>query len=81
MIGVFVAGALASAVLSALEHWRRATVMLGAALLWLVLVRLTCDSARVGVFAVRSRKFDSVFSGFLGLLLIVLSISVDSLGS
>ena len=64
-----------------MEHWRRATFILGAAMVWLAVVRRTCDSHRVGVFAVRSRRFDSIFSAVIGAALLWLSASVDALGS
>lgn len=55
--------------------------MLGLALLWLTVVRLTCDSSRVGVLAVRSRRFDATFTGVIGALMAFLAYSVDALGS
>ena len=63
------------------EHWRRATFILGTTLLWLVALRLTCDSRVVGVLAVRSRRFDALFLTVLGGLMVFLSASVDALGS
>ena len=63
------------------EYWRRATFLLGLALLWLTVVRLTCDSSRVGVLAVRSRRFDACFTGLLGATMAFLAFSVDALGS
>ena len=76
LFGVGVAGGYALT-----EHWRRATFILGASLLWLAVVRLTCDSRLVGVFAVRSRRFDALFATALGGLMVFLSASVDALGS
>ena len=55
--------------------------LLGAAMIWLAVVRRTCDSDRVGVFAVRSCRFDMAFSTALGAALVWLSASVDALGS
>lgn len=75
-VGVAVSGAYA-----VMEHWRRATFILGAALLWLSVVRLTCDSQRLGVLAVRSRKFDAFYTAIAGGALVYLSSSVDALGS
>lgn len=63
------------------DHWRRATFALGVAMLWLAALRLTCDSAKLGVFAVRSRRFDAAFSAVAGAALMFLSASVDALGS
>lgn len=81
MIVVFCAGFAASAVFSATEHWRRATFTLGAAMLWLALMRLACDSKVIGLLAVRSRRFDAFFCAALGAAMMWLSWSVDSLGS
>src|SRR5699024_11330412 len=64
-------------ILSLMEHWRRATFILGAAMIWLAVVRRTCDSHRVGVFAVRSRRFDMSFSVAIGAALVWLSASVE----
>lgn len=63
------------------DHWRRATFALGVSMLWLAVLRLTCDSAKLGVFAVRSRRFDAAFSTVAGAALMFLSASVDALGS
>lgn len=80
-IALFCLGVVASGVMSLMQHWRRATFLLGAAMIWLAAVRRTCDSDRVGVFAVRSRRFDMAFSTALGAALVWLSASVDALGS
>lgn len=81
MIGLFLAGVAVSGVFAFSEHWRRATVVLGVSLLWLSLVRLSCDSQRVGVLAVRSRRFDAFFTAVLGATMTFLAASVDALGS
>ena len=81
MIGIFVVLVAASAGFAAFEHWRRASFALGTGLLWLTVVRLTCDSERVGILAVRSRRFDAVFTAVLGAAMLFLSTSVDALGS
>ncbi|QPK79639.1 DUF3017 domain-containing protein [Corynebacterium lizhenjunii] len=78
--GVFAAVAL-SGLFAVLEHWRRATFVLGAAMLWLAVVRLSCDSSRVGILAVRSRRFDAVYTTALGAAMVFLAVSVDALGS
>ena len=80
-IALFCLGVVASGVMSLMQHWRRATFLLGAAMIWLAAVRRTCDSDRVGVFAVRSRRFDMAFSTALGAALVWLSASVNALGS
>lgn len=81
MMGIFLAGLAASAILALTEHWRRATFCLGVALIWLAAARLLCDSRLVGIFAVRSRRFDVLFSVLLGGCMAFLALSVDSLGS
>ncbi|HIX79380.1 MAG TPA: DUF3017 domain-containing protein [Candidatus Corynebacterium faecipullorum] len=80
-IGLFVAAVAVSGFYAVFEHWRRATLLLGGALVWLTVVRLTCDSSRVGVLAVRSRRFDACFTGILGAAMAFLAFSIDALGS
>lgn len=81
MAWVFVAGFIASGLFAATEHWRRATFTLGASLLWLTVMRLTCDSKMIGLVAVRSKRFDALFTTALGGLMMWLAWSVDALGS
>lgn len=81
MVAVFGVGFAASALLAASEHWRRATFTLGAAMVWLGVVRLSCDSKQIGVLAVRSRRFDTMFCAGLGAAMMWLAYSVDALGS
>ena len=81
MSAVFVAGFVLSGIYMATEHWRRATFTLGAAMLWLTVMRLTCDSRVIGLVAVRSRRFDALFTTVLGAAMLWLSWSVDALGS
>ncbi|QRP97282.1 DUF3017 domain-containing protein [Corynebacterium sp. FDAARGOS 1242] len=80
-IGLFVVAVVVSGFYAVFEHWRRATMLLGGALLWLTVVRLTCDSSRVGVLAVRSRRFDACFTGILGAAMVFMALSIDALGS
>ena len=81
MAALFVVGFVLSGVYAATEHWRRATFTLGAAMLWLTVMRLTCDSKVIGLVAVRSRRFDALFTTALGAAMLWLSWSVDALGS
>jgi len=81
MAGVFVVGFALSALFSATEHWRRATFTLGAALVWLAVLRYACDSRVIGLVAVRSRRFDALFCTTLGAAMMFLAGSVDALGS
>ncbi|GGG75523.1 DUF3017 domain-containing protein [Corynebacterium pelargi] len=80
-IGIFVGLALASGIYSFGDHWRRASFTLGGAMLLLSLLRLSCDSSIMGIFAVRSRKFDAAFTAAIGGLMLFLSATVESLGS
>lgn len=81
MAALFVLGFVASGLFSATEHWRRATFTLGVSMLWLTVMRLTCDSRVIGLVAVRSRRFDAAFTSVLGAAMMWLAWSVDSLGS
>ena len=81
MAGVFLVAFVLSGIYAATEHWRRATFTLGAAMLWLTLVRLMCDSKVIGLVAVRSKRFDTLFTTALGAAMMWLSWSVDALGS
>ena len=77
----FLVAIIAGAVLILTEHWRRGTLTVGAGMLWLGLIRWWVDSKILGVFAVRSRRFDSAFCLIVGVLLLATAWSVDSLGS
>lgn len=78
---LLVIGVLASGVFAATEHWRRATFTLGASMMWLAVVRFACDSRVIGLVAVRSRRFDVLFTTVLGAAMMWLAYSVDALGS
>lgn len=78
---LFVLGVIAAASFLFTEHWRRATFTLGATMIYLALLRLTCDSRVMGLLSVRSRRFDATFTGILGTVMVFLASSVDALGS
>ncbi len=80
-LGLFLLSLVVASVFAVTEHWRRATFMLGVGMIWLALLRLTCDSRILGVFAVRSRRFDALFCVVVGGMMTFLSASVDALGS
>lgn len=80
-LALFGVAIVASVALSLTEHWRRATLSFGASMLWLAVLRVYCDSRVLGVLAVRSRRFDALYSATIGTILIFLAISVDALGS
>ncbi|MEZ2121590.1 MULTISPECIES: DUF3017 domain-containing protein [unclassified Corynebacterium] len=78
---VFLSALLIAVGFAVTEHWRRATFLLGGALIWLSLLRSLCDSRVLGVLAVRSRRFDGFFTLFVGGVMVFLAVSVDPLGS
>jgi len=78
---LFLVVVTAGAVLIFTDHWRKGTVAVGAGMVWLGLIRWWVDSRILGVFAVRSRKFDSWFCVIVGVLLAFTALSIDSLGS
>lgn len=81
MVAAFLAIMALSGTWAITEHWRRATFALGVGVIWLGAVRAVCDSTILGVLAVRSKRFDVVFSVILGGLMAWLAASVDALGS
>lgn len=78
---LFLIAIVAGAVLILTDHWRRGTVTVGAGMVWLGMIRWWVDSQILGVFAVRSRKFDSGFCLTVGVLLLFIAFSIDALGS
>jgi Protein of unknown function (DUF3017). len=78
---LFILGVVASVVFAFTEHWRRSTFTLGVAMVFLAVLRLTCDSRVMGVLAVRSRRFDAGYTCILGVVMVFLATSVDALGS
>lgn len=80
-ITLLVAAVAMSGIWAITEHWRRATFALGAGIIWLGVLRLTCDSRILGVLAVRSVRFDTFFCFVVGGAMTFLSASVDALGS
>ncbi|AKK10471.1 DUF3017 domain-containing protein [Corynebacterium uterequi] len=80
-VAALVLAFVASGWWSVTEHWRRSAFTLGFAMLWLSVLRLTCDSKVLGLLAVRSVKFDATYCAGIGAMLVFLAASVDSLGS
>ena len=80
-LGLFLLAIVVSGGFAVMEHWRRATFTLGAGLVWVSVARLTCDSKVLSVLAVRSRKFDAIFTSVVGAFILIQSASVDTLGS
>lgn len=78
---LFIVAVVVASIFALTEHWRRATFTLGLSLLYLSALRLSCDSKTMGVLAVRSRKFDAIYTAVVGGIMIFLASSVDALGS
>lgn len=78
---LFLVAIIAGVVLILTDHWRRGTLAVGGGMVWLGMIRWWVESRILGVFAVRSRRFDSAFCVIVGVLLLYSALSVDSLGS
>ena len=63
------------------DRWRRGTVTIGSAMLFLGLLRWLVDGEILGVLSVRSRRFDSAFCVTVGSVMLAVAMSVDPLGS
>lgn len=63
------------------DRWRRGTVTVGTGMLVLGALRWVVDGEILGVLSVRSRKFDSLFCLAIGASMLLVAVSVDSLGS
>lgn len=81
LFGLLFFGLGASLVFLGLERWRRATFMLGLTMMYLGVLRLYLPDSLLGVFSVRSRKFDLWFCLLIGGGMVFLASSVDALGS
>ena len=80
-VAIFVALILLGLFFIIIDRWRRGTTAIGFAMVYLGAIRWVVDSDVMGIFAVRSRKLDSWFSVLVGLAMMYLAISVDTLGS
>ncbi|MFC3849071.1 DUF3017 domain-containing protein [Corynebacterium hansenii] len=81
LYGALFFGLGASVVFLGLERWRRATFMLGLTMMYLGVIRQYLPDSLLGVFSVRSRKFDLWFCLVVGGAMVFLASSVDALGS
>ncbi len=81
LVGLFAVMVVFALLWIAQEHWRRGASVLGGALVYLAVIRWLVDSRIMGVLAVRSRKFDSLFTALLGFAMLWIAVSVDPLGS
>ncbi|MFT3714635.1 MAG: DUF3017 domain-containing protein [Gordonia sp. (in: high G+C Gram-positive bacteria)] len=70
-----------AAILVLMDRWRRGTFVFGSALILGAIFRAVMPAERVGLLAVRSRAFDVTTMAGLGMLVIWLSTSIDSLGT
>ena len=81
LYGVLFFGLAAAAVFLGLNRWRRATLAFGLTLIYLGGIRQVLPDTILGVFSVRSRRFDLAFCGTIGAIMVFLAASVDALGS
>ena len=78
VVALVVVGAFA---LVATDRWRRGATVLGAALILAAGLRALLSEERAGLLAVRARIPDVLAYGGLGVALVVLATSIDSLGT
>lgn len=71
---------LVAVVFVAQDRWRRGAFFIGGATLLAAVFRLCLPTARVGLLAVRSRPFDIGAYTVLGGAIIVLAVTISSLG-
>ncbi|MDT4936483.1 MAG: hypothetical protein QOG80_154 [Pseudonocardiales bacterium] len=55
-------------------HWRRATAVIGLAMLWGAFLRLVLPAQHAGLLAVRGRYWDALYYGMFGVLILVVDI-------
>lgn len=72
---------LVAAVLVLFDRWRRGSVAFGGALLLGAVLRAVIPTDRIGLLQVRSRAFDIGAMASMGVLVIWLATSIDSLGT
>ncbi|GAA3961193.1 DUF3017 domain-containing protein [Gordonia caeni] len=72
---------LLAAVLVLFDRWRRGSVAFGGALLLGAVLRAVIPTDRIGLLQVRSRAFDIGAMASMGVLVIWLATSIDSLGT
>ncbi|MFM9377842.1 DUF3017 domain-containing protein [Gordonia sp. VNK21] len=70
-----------AAILVIIDRWRRGAFVFGAALLLGAVLRALLPSERAGLLQVRSRPFDIGAMASMGVLVIWLATSIDSLGT
>lgn len=70
-----------AAVLVLLDRWRRGAFVFGSAMLVGAVLRAVLPTSRVGLLQVRSRGFDIGAMASMGVLVLWLATSIDSLGT
>ena len=79
LVYAFVGMLLVVLVFILMNRWRRGVFVLGVAMVHLAVIRWLVDSRILGVLAVRSRKFDSIFNACLGLAMMLIAFGVEPL--
>ncbi|MFT4086552.1 MAG: DUF3017 domain-containing protein [Gordonia sp. (in: high G+C Gram-positive bacteria)] len=70
-----------AAVLVLMDRWRRGAFVFGSAMLVGAVLRAVLPTSRAGLLQVRSRGFDIGAMATLGVLVLWLATSIDSLGT
>ena len=79
---VVVAGVVVAAIVLVLsDRWRRGAVAFGAATLLAGVIRIALPTDRVGLLAVRSKRFDAAALLAAGTAIVWLAASIESLGT
>ncbi|MGG7103105.1 DUF3017 domain-containing protein [Rhodococcus sp. 24CO] len=71
----------AAVVLVLADRWRRGSLVLGVAVIIGAAARWCFPQDRVGLLAVRGKKFDTAAMGVMGALIVSLALTIDPLGT
>ncbi|MDI9914734.1 DUF3017 domain-containing protein [Rhodococcus sp. IEGM 1379] len=71
----------AAFVLVLADRWRRGSLVLGVAVIIGAIARWFVSPERVGLLAVRGKKFDTAAMGVMGALIVLLALTIDPLGT
>lgn len=63
------------------DRWRRGSLVLGLAVIIGAVARWCVPENRVGLLAVRGKKFDTAAMGVMGALIVSLALTIDPLGT
>lgn len=80
-LAIIIAGIVISLLLMVFDRWRRGAFALGVVALLAAVLRAALPHTNAGLLIVRSKAFDVAFLAVVGVLVIWLSLSVDSLGT